>query len=117
MFYLLYFSLLLATRLLNHCERISGRSVTATRRIINDAMFIAPIEKDGDLIQMELLAETLVTSKKPISPFALKIKSEDVELPDLFPLKHTISIPKVNIYQKRSVYRKFYQIHFRANNP
>ncbi|CAO1438750.1 unnamed protein product [Diamesa hyperborea] len=97
-------NLLLATRLLNHCERISGRSVTATRRIINDAMFIAPIEKDGDLIQMELLAETLVTSKKPISPFAMKIKSEEVELPDLFPLKHTISIPKVNIYQKRSVY-------------
>lgn len=101
-----YFSLLLATRLINHCERFAGRSVTSTRKIINDAYFVAPFEKDGDLIQMEMQAETFITSKKPLGSQKVNFKSEEVELPNLFPLKHTVSIPQCNIYEKKNVYRK-----------
>lgn len=101
----MFFSLLLSTRFLNHCERFNGHTVAADRKIINNAFFIAPFEKDGDQIQLELTAETFMSSRKAINPFKPQIQQNT--LPDIFPLKHTVSIPQVHFYQKQNVYRKF----------
>lgn len=98
-------NLLLSNRLLSHCERFSGHIVAAERKILNDAFFVAPIENAGDKVQFEVTAETFMTSKKALSPFTPNVK--DLELPDIFPLKETLSIPKVNFYDERSSYRKF----------
>lgn len=97
---------MLSTRLLNHCERYYGHTIAKNRRTVNDALFVAHFKKDEDDIQLELSAQTFMTSRKPINPFDAKITPENEKLPILFPLKHTISIPKVHFYKKQSAYRE-----------
>lgn len=99
--------MLLSTRLINHCERFHGHTIAADRKIISDAFFIAPFTREGSNVQFELTAETFVTSRKPISGFEVDSSIKDQEIPDIFPLKNTISIPKVNFYDDRTDYRKF----------
>lgn len=73
---------------------------------MNDVLFVLPIEKDGDLLQLEITADTFLTSKKPIAAVSTTGFVDDV-LPDLFPLKYTISMKKENIYQLRDIYREY----------
>lgn len=100
-------NMLMSTRLLNHCERIHGPTVAADRKTISDAFFVAPFEKDGDKVQLELTAETFMSSRKPISPVNMKTTPEQQVLPVIFPLKQTVSIPKVHFFKEQSAYRKF----------
>lgn len=81
--------------------------VTKGRGIVNDAFFVVPLQKEGDLIQFEVLAETFVVSKKTIQPVNFGSSSDQMEIPNIFPLKHTVSIPTVNLYQRRMIYREF----------
>lgn len=96
-------------KLLLHCERMAGRSLTSSRKIVSDAFFSFPYERDNDLIQFEIQAETMMISKTPIQDFPVDRNIASLELPDLFPVKATITIPTYNIYEKRDIYRKFYQ--------
>lgn len=98
-------SLLLSLRLLNHCERFQGSIKAADRKLINDAFFVTPFFKDGEDIQLELKAETFMTTRKPITPFSVDTSS-GAEVPDIFPLKFTVSIPEVQEYKEQIAYRK-----------
>jgi hypothetical protein len=97
------FSRLLIAKLINHCERLAGVAVTKNRKVLTNAFFVVPVEKEGDLIQFEVNADTFMSAKTPITPFS---KVEDVELPNIFPIKPTISIPTENIYKQQRIYRK-----------
>jgi hypothetical protein len=99
--------MLLSTRLLNHCERFYGHAVAADRKIISDAFFVAPFERDGQQVQLELTTETFMSSRKPIAPIKVQVQPEKDVIPDIFPLKPTVSIPQVNFYEKQNVYREF----------
>lgn len=79
----------------------------AERKTINNAFFVAPFERDGDKVQLELTAETFMSSRKPISPISVKLNADQQALPNIFPLKHTVSIPKVHFYKEQTAYRKF----------
>lgn len=92
---------LLINKLIFECEKLSGNSVTSRRKIFDNALFNVSHTKDGDLLQFELTADTFMTSTKPIE--AVKGKYE-AELPDLYPIKHTITIPKTNIYTTKNSY-------------
>ncbi|XP_055851735.1 39S ribosomal protein L37, mitochondrial [Episyrphus balteatus] len=92
---------LLINKLIFECEKLSGSSVTSRRQIFDNAAFNVSLTKDGDLLQFELSADTFMTSAKPIE--AVKGKYE-TELPDLYPIKHTITIPKKNIYTTKNSY-------------
>jgi hypothetical protein len=105
-FYKVFCSMLLSTRLLNHCERFHGHTVAADRKIINDAFFVVPFDKDGAQVQFEVTAETFMSSRKPINPFKVQIQPEQAQVPDIFPIKSTVSIPQVNFYKKQNFYRK-----------
>jgi len=96
----------MSTRLINHCERFQGASRAADRKIVNDAVFVAPFTKEGDKIQLELTAETFMTTRKPISPFSVQLTAEQNKLPDIFPLKQTVSIPETHDYKPQNVYRE-----------
>lgn len=98
---------LIISKLIHNCEKLAGRTTTTARKIVNDAYFIVPYQKDGDVIQMEINAETLITSKKAIQPFDDPFETDDSDIPSLFPLKHTITLPPSNIYRNRSVFREF----------
>lgn len=92
--------------MLFECEKLAGRTTASGRKIINDVHFNVPIDKDGDLIQIDVKAETFMTSKKAISPVEQGFTGTEYELPNLFPIKHTISLPQTNIYKLQDVYRK-----------
>lgn len=99
--------MLLSHRLLNHCERLQGHTKTAERKTINNAFFVLPFERTGSVVQLEINAETFVTSKKAIHPVEkVTLEPKDDNLPEIHPLYPTASIPKVNFYNNRLVYRK-----------
>lgn len=93
------------TKAIQECEKLAGRSVVSDRKVISDALFVVPLEKDGDLLQMEITADAFVTSKKPIEPvLANRTEFSESEIPELTAMKYTISMPKENIYELRNSY-------------
>lgn len=92
---------LLIHKLIFECEKLSGNSVTSRRQIFDNAAFSVNCTKDGDLLQYRLSADTFIMATKPIE--AVKGKYE-AEIPDLYPIKHTITIPKTDIYTTESSY-------------
>jgi len=96
-------NLLLSLRLMTHCERFQGQIKAADRKIVNDAFFVVPFEKNQKNVQLQVTAETLMTSRKPINPFKVQPGSQN-ELPDIFPVSETASIPQVHFYNQQSVY-------------
>lgn len=91
-------------KLIAECEKISGRSVSSRRRVLDEVDFKVTISKGDDLLQFQVSADKLITSAKPIEQIKVKY---DGELPDLYPIKYTISLPKKNIYTTETFYRKF----------
>lgn len=97
---------MLATRLLNHCERFYGHIETVNKKTVNDVKFMVPIDKNGDKIQYDLKAETFVASRKPIMPFNESCENEAV--PEIYPLDQIVSIPKLETdFQRISSYREY----------
>lgn len=103
--FIFYFSRYITDKLLQQCEKLSDVSITSQRKFLNNALFVVPFEKDGNLIQLEKTAETLVVSKQPLKAIENLSKAEDA-LPDIYPLSSNISIDKENIYQIKNIYRK-----------
>lgn len=97
---------MIVSKTIQECEKLAGKSITSTRKVVNDVLFVVPIEKDGDILQMEVHADTFLTSKKPIGVMNTA-ENTGSQLPDIFPLKYTISMPQQNIYQLRDIYRKY----------
>ncbi|XP_017057390.1 39S ribosomal protein L37, mitochondrial [Drosophila ficusphila] len=92
---------LLVNKLLQETEKLAGRPVSIRRKIIDNATFKSSLSKDGELFGFSINAEKVVFANRAIE--AVKGKFE-VELPDLYPMKSTISIPKRHIYQTDNFY-------------
>lgn len=56
---------------------------------------------------MEVHADTFITSKKSLQSFEFEGSAEEEELPNIFPIKATITLPTRNIYENKDIYRKF----------
>lgn len=97
---------MILAKLVHHCENLSGQTINSGRRIVNNAFFSVPFQKDGDLIQMEVHADTFITSKKSLQSFEFEGSVEDQEIPNIFPIKATITLPTRNIYENKDIYRK-----------
>lgn len=93
--------------MLTHCERLSSLSTNTNRKIISNAEFIVPLDINGDLVQFELSTDSLIASKNPLSGY--NDADDSTKVPNLGPLKATISIPIVNIYTKAHHYREFFE--------
>lgn len=65
---------------------------------------MAAIDKDGDKFQFDLVTESFISSRKPLAP--LKASKNGNSVPDISPLDQSISIPVVDNYKRKSVYRK-----------
>lgn len=91
---------------MQYCEKLCDSSITSQRKILNNAWFVVPFESNGNLIQFQKTAESLVVSKKPIKAIE-NIANAETELPDIYPLSGHISIDKENFYQLQNIYRKF----------
>lgn len=96
-------SRLLTNKLIGECEKLSGKAITTCRRLLDDVSFKVTVQKGEDLLQFEVSVEKLITSARPIEQ--VKVKHDD-DLPDLYPIKYTVSLPKKNIYTTETFYRK-----------
>lgn len=90
------------------CE--NSADAVSSRALVQDETVFVPLEKDGDLIQFELTVNFLLNSGIPLPIYA---NAEEVErtkvipLPDLYPIKHTVTLERENIYQTKNNFRKF----------
>ncbi|XP_058130584.1 large ribosomal subunit protein mL37 [Anopheles ziemanni] len=98
-------NLLILSKLVTHCERFAGPSVNANRKVVYNAQFLVPITKDGERTLLNLKADSMIISNAPIHPLDTAVyRPMDQDLPALFPLKETVSIPQHNIYDWRNEY-------------
>jgi hypothetical protein len=77
--------------------------------LVQDETVFVPLERDGDRIQLELTVNFLLNSATPLPIFANASEvqgTHNIPLPDLYPMKHTITLEKENIYQIKNVFRK-----------
>lgn len=88
------------------CDRLSSPTTSSSRRSINNADFVVPLGINDDLVQFEMSTDNLIASKNPIKSFGDSVN--DVTVPNMTPLKSTISIPTSNFYNKLNHYRKFF---------
>lgn len=103
------FSRLLIAKILLECEKLAGTNVSSERKVVNDAYIVLPFEKEQNLYQFEMHAETLVSSKKPIECVEGVQVTEFSVIPDLFPLSCNISIEPNNFYKLQNVYRECFK--------
>ncbi|ALC46851.1 mRpL37 [Drosophila busckii] len=92
---------LLVNKLLSEIEKLAGRSVSIRRKHIDNVTFQTVLTKDNDVFAFHIGADKLITSTKPLD--AIKGKF-DGELPDLYPMKCTISMQKRHIYTENNFY-------------
>lgn len=100
---------LLSSKLLQLCEFACESSADAVSRraLVQDETVFVPLEKDGDLIQLELTVNFLLNSATPLPIYANADEvqgTQDIPLPDLYPIKHTVTLERENIYQTKNIF-------------
>lgn len=99
----IHYSRLLINKLLFEIEKLSGRSTTVRRKLIDNVTFQTTLQKDSEIISLKVTGDKLISSSRALD--AIKGKF-DGELPDLYPMKCTISMQKQHIYPENTFYRK-----------
>ncbi|KAF5308151.1 hypothetical protein FQR65_LT06331 [Abscondita terminalis] len=94
---------LLISKLIQAIESCDYQNIAKQRHLIHDLHFWYPFEKDGDLIQLQLRGDSLLTSSKPLSPI-IHEPTLNFELPNIEPIKLTNTLNKENIYNLQNVY-------------
>lgn len=88
-------------------EKSSDSESTLSKYILNDVESQTIFEKEDDLIQFQDVSHILVTSNKPVK-HELEKNVEFTEIPDLYPVKHTVTLPPEHFYDETSKYRKYF---------
>ncbi|XP_026743157.1 39S ribosomal protein L37, mitochondrial [Trichoplusia ni] len=94
---------ILTNRLLQLVEKTSDSEVTQSKYVVNDVESQTVFDKEDELIQFQDVSHILVTSHKPVTHDLDK----DVafkEIPDLYPVKHTVTLPPEHFYSETSKY-------------
>lgn len=87
-------------------ERISDIDVTQNKYVVNDVECSTVFDKENELIQFQDVSNILVTSNKPLKHEINNKDTQFIEIPDLYPIKHTVTLPKHHFYNEYSIYRK-----------
>lgn len=96
---------LLLSKLVTHCERFAGQPITLNRKVIANTRCIVPITKELDRIQFSLKVDSMICAPSPITPLDSNIyRPQDQSLPDIFPVKETVTIPTTQFYQWQNEY-------------
>lgn len=88
-------------------ERSSDIEATQSKYIVNDVESQSVFKKDDELIQFQEVSNILVTSNKPVQHELNEKDIPFIEIPDLYPVKHTVTLPKEHFYGS-SKYRECY---------
>lgn len=94
---------ILTNRLLQLVEKTSDSEVSLSKYVLNDVESQTVFEKEDDLIQFQEVSHILVTSNKPVK-HDLEQDITYTEIPDLYPVKHTVTLPPEHFYDETSKY-------------
>lgn len=87
-------------------EKTSDCEATLSKYVVNDVESQTVFEKEDDLIQFQDISHILVTSNKPVKHDVEK-NLQFSEIPNLYPVKHTVTLPPEHFYDETSKYRKY----------
>ncbi|KAL1512698.1 hypothetical protein ABEB36_002246 [Hypothenemus hampei] len=94
---------LLITKLLNIIETSTNLTLVRERYLAENLYFSLPFERNGDLIQFQLLGDLVLLSEKPLSPITHE-KTNEYELPNIFPIQPTITLNQTQNYDLETLY-------------
>ncbi|XP_076168496.1 mitochondrial ribosomal protein L37 isoform X2 [Ptiloglossa arizonensis] len=94
----------LTRKFLQLCESLCGLSVAQNRSVIRNEVLSICIEKELDLLQFSFQMDFIMTSLIPLTSIADVNANNEVDMPDIFPLHHTIGLTKSNIYKIEDIY-------------
>lgn len=100
------FSKLIILKLLHLIETHSKHDLTKERYVLNDLFFSFPFEYFGDLIQFQLTGDAVLVAANPLKPVYAD-STEQFALPDIYPIKPTVTLTPQNFYDLDSIYRKW----------
>lgn len=103
---LLFFSLLMVSKLLQLIESISDQQLVQKRYLFSDLLFSYPFTRQEQSVQFQLSGDFLLTSSSPL-PLITNHSTKDLDLPDIYPVEPTVSLNKDNIYKLENIYRKY----------
>ncbi|XP_026314915.1 39S ribosomal protein L37, mitochondrial [Hyposmocoma kahamanoa] len=89
---------IITNKLLHLIERSSDIEATQSKYIVNDVECQSVFNKDDELIQFQEVSNILVTSNNPVQHELNEKDISFIEIPDLYPVKHTITLPKEHFY-------------------
>ncbi|XP_055371253.1 39S ribosomal protein L37, mitochondrial [Condylostylus longicornis] len=85
---------LLISKLLFECEKLAASNISQQNKLVNDAYFEVFLQKNDNLIRLNVKADSLLLSKTTIEPFSGTFEGN---VPDIFPMNFTIGLPKIQI--------------------
>ncbi|XP_014098804.2 large ribosomal subunit protein mL37 [Bactrocera oleae] len=91
---------MLLNKLLSECEKIAGRNINFQRRIIDQVNYNFTLPRKEEMLLFRIKTEKLITSSRPLTSIEGKFESE---LPNLYPLKSTISMSKEHKYSNKTI--------------
>lgn len=94
----------LSKKLLQLCESLSGSDIAQKRCVLYDGITKLNLDKESDLIQFILRSDVMITSAKPLKPIENSNSNMEIDLPNIYPLHHTIGLDKTNIYTTEDEY-------------
>ncbi|XP_053984202.1 39S ribosomal protein L37, mitochondrial [Hylaeus volcanicus] len=94
----------LSRKFLLLCESLCDPRIAQNRSMVFDEVLSTCIEKESDLLQFSLKMDLIMTSLMPLSPIADANVDNGLDLPDIYPLHHTIGLTKSNIYKIEDEY-------------
>ncbi|XP_049877666.1 39S ribosomal protein L37, mitochondrial [Pectinophora gossypiella] len=95
---------ILTNKLMHLVEKSSDAETSQSKYVLNDVAYNTVFDKEDDLIQFQDISNILVTSNQPVK---YQLNEKDIpfiEIPDLYPVKHTVTLPVEHFYNETSKY-------------
>ncbi|XP_064540659.1 large ribosomal subunit protein mL37-like [Drosophila montana] len=92
---------LVINKLMFEIEKLCGRSATLSRKLTDYVTFQTSLSKDSDLLAFTITGDKLISSSRALNAVKGKFNGE---LPDLYPVKCTVSMQKQHIYTENNFY-------------
>lgn len=97
----------MTNKLLQLIEKSNDIEVTQNKYVTNDIKCQSIFDKEGDLIQFQDISNILVTSSKPLRHEFNEKDIPFIEIPNLYPVKHTVTLDPEHFYSDNSKYREY----------
>ncbi|XP_050354296.1 39S ribosomal protein L37, mitochondrial [Nymphalis io] len=94
----------LTNKLLQLVEKSNDVEVTQNKYVLNDVESLSVFDKEDDLIQFQEISNILVTSNKPLKHDLKESNIPFIEIPNMYPVKHTVTLPLDHFYTETSKY-------------